>query len=320
MKLTFLGMIRCPVCGGKDFSCQAVSEDAYEIREGQVICNGCHKEFPIQAGILNLLIHPSDEIISEQQGWTTLEKAVKNTDELMLSLPDAGGEHSEAWTGQALNFHYVFSEIKLQGGEKVLDLGAGRCWASRYFARAGCDVVGIDILLTKYVGLLTGDVYIQNDKIFFERICGDMNQLPFQDGKFDIVFMAAALHHSSVIGAAIQEVSRVLKPGGRLVLVNEPVIDLFASKKLDCTEVSCGINEHVYRLLDYLSALARNGFGFRVIPFIGSYSRIITKVNHFMVSTFPKQLMPKNVWPPLLYTQLLLRGGVLNLIARKRNR
>ena len=255
MRASLLEKIMCPVCGGNEFNYSVSQEDGNEIREGELICQRCSSSFSIHAGILNLLINPSDEIISEQKGWTVLEKAVSNNDELMLSLPDALGEHAVAWQGQAANFHYTFSEIGLKGNEQVLDLGSGRCWSTRYFAQKGCDTVGIDILLTKYVGLLTGDVYIQQENVYFDRVCGDMNKLPFQDGKFDIVFIAAALHHSSNIQQTLGETARILKTGGRLILTNEPVVDFLASKKLYCAEIDHGINEHVYRLYEYLSAL-----------------------------------------------------------------
>jgi ubiquinone/menaquinone biosynthesis C-methylase UbiE/uncharacterized protein YbaR (Trm112 family) len=318
MRRSLLEKISCPACSGTEFSCEVSREDGNEIREGVIICQKCGTHFAVQDGILNLLINPSHEITSEQEGWTILEKAVTNNDELMLSLPDAQGEHAPAWQGQASNFHYTFSEIGLQGNEQVLDLGSGRCWSTRYFAQKGCDAVGIDILLTKYVGLLTSDVYIKNENLYFDRVCGDMNKLPFQDGKFDIVFIAASLHHSSNIQRTLDESARVLKPGGKLVLTNEPVVDLFATKKLSCAEIDHGINEHVYRLLEYLTSLLRAGFRYRVIPYIGGYSRKITALNHIMVRTFPKQLMPLRIWPPLLYSQLLFRGGVLNLIAQKK--
>ncbi len=115
------------------------------------------------------------------------------------------------------------------------------------------------------------------------------------------------------------ETALVLKPSGKLILTNEPVVDLFATKKLSCAEIDHDINEHVYWLMEDLISLPRAGFRYKVIPYIGGYSRAITALNHIMVKTFPKQLMPLRIWPPLLYSQLLFRGGVLNcLIAQKK--
>jgi ubiquinone/menaquinone biosynthesis C-methylase UbiE/uncharacterized protein YbaR (Trm112 family) len=317
MRKPLLDLIFCPICKAQQFDLSIEQENQVEIRQGIVTCQKCQRAYSVQDGILDLLVDPSQEILNEQAGWTQLEKYVVNTDEVMLSLPDGIGEHKAAWQGQAENFHYLWSQIKLTGSENVLDLGAGRCWATRYFARQGCSAVGLDVLLTRYVGLKTGDIYLEKEGVYFDRICGDMHQIPLRKNSFDIVFMAATLHHSDDIRATLQQAHDVLKPGGRLILVNEPVVGIFASKVLSCPEVEAGINEHVYRYLEYRQALRKLKMGYQLFPFIGSYHRVINKMNHLMVKTFPRQLMPKLIWRPFLVTQLLLYGGILNLIAQK---
>ncbi|MDD5622982.1 MAG: class I SAM-dependent methyltransferase [Actinomycetota bacterium] len=63
--------------------------------------------------------------------------------------------------------------------------------------------------------MLTSDIYIQNEGVHFERVRGNMNELPFRDKIFDLVFITASLHHSSDISNTLREVYRVLKPMGR---------------------------------------------------------------------------------------------------------
>ncbi len=317
MRKQLLEHLKCPVCQREQFDLSSIRENQVEIRQAIITCRGCQHAFHVENGVLDLLVNPSQEITSEQAGWAQLEKMVVNTDELMLSLPDGIAEHKAAWQSQAENFHYMWSQIQLNGTEKVLDLGAGRCWATRYFARRGCLAVGLDVLLTRYVGLLTSDVYIEKEGVYFERVCSDMNQIPMRDSVFDVVFMAATLHHSSDIQATLKQVHAALKPGGSLVLINEPVVSLFASKNLSCPEVEHGINEHVYRYLEYHRALKGLNFNLQLFPFIGGYATPVRTLNHLMVKTFPKQLMLKRVWPPLLVAQLLLYGGILNLVAQK---
>ncbi len=318
MRKSLLNLIYCPICKAQQFDLSITQENPAEIREATVTCRNCQRAYSVHDGILDILINPSQEILNEQTGWTQLEQMVVNTDELMLSLPDGIGEHKAAWQSQAENFHYLWSQVQLTGGETVLDLGAGRCWATRYFARQKCNAVGLDVLLTRYVGLKTADVYLEKESVYFDRICGDMHQIPLRKNAFDIVFMAATLHHSADIQATLQQVYDVLKPNGRLIMVNEPVVGMFASKALSCPEVEHGINEHVYRYMEYRQALRVLKMDYQLYPFIGGYHPVITKANHLLVKTFPKQLMPKRVWRPFLIAQLLAYGGILNLIARKR--
>jgi ubiquinone/menaquinone biosynthesis C-methylase UbiE len=51
---------------------------------------------------------------------------------------------------------------------------------------------------------------------------GDAEALPYADDTFDLVIGHAFIHHLPVPGKAIQEMHRVLKPGGRLVIAGEP--------------------------------------------------------------------------------------------------
>jgi ubiquinone/menaquinone biosynthesis C-methylase UbiE len=51
---------------------------------------------------------------------------------------------------------------------------------------------------------------------------GDAEALPYEDDSFDLVIGHAFIHHLPVPGKAIQEMFRVLAPGGRLVIAGEP--------------------------------------------------------------------------------------------------
>lgn len=55
------------------------------------------------------------------------------------------------------------------------------------------------------------------------------------------IFITASLHRSSDISIMLKEVYRVLKPAGRLILINESV-EGFKSIKLDCAEVRKNID------------------------------------------------------------------------------
>ncbi len=53
--------------------------------------------------------------------------------------------------------------------------------------------------------------------------CGTLTQYPFRDGSFDFVYATESLEHAVEIEAAVAELCRVLKPGGRLVIIDKNV-------------------------------------------------------------------------------------------------
>ena len=59
---------------------------------------------------------------------------------------------------------------------------------------------------------------------------GSVEQLPFADGQFDRALAANSLHHWPNPITNLWEVQRVLKPGGRLVIAQQPV---WAAKDAD---------------------------------------------------------------------------------------
>lgn len=317
MKKKLVELIICPECNRNKFRLDIQNANDLEIRKGIVQCGHCNKKFQIKDGILHLLLNPGKKIIDEQKGWARLKEAVKNTDELMLSLPDACGPFKEHWAGQARNFHHVFSGLNLNGSEIVLDLGSGRCWSTRFFSKKGCYSIGLDILLPKYVGLLTSDIYISNDNIYFERVCGDMEKLPFRDAIFDLVFISATLHHSSNISIPLQEINRVLKQNGRLVLINESVKGLLRKNITDCDEIKAGINEHSYSLPVYLKEIKKSGFNYDLEFWLGGNNKKIIFINRLLENIIPLKYIDRFIWRPLKHIRLLLFGDTLNLIARK---
>jgi SAM-dependent methyltransferase len=92
---------------------------------------------------------------------------------------------------------------------RVLDAGCGRGnIAERVAAESGATVIGLDqsermVALTRSRGL--------------EAVVGDVRALPFENGSFDSALAAWMLFHVEEVDAALAELARVLRPGGRLV-------------------------------------------------------------------------------------------------------
>ena len=84
--------------------------------------------------------------------------------------------------------------------------------------------------------------------------------------QIDIVFCSAALHHTSDLGRLLKSIHRILKPGGRLCAINEPVVSIFEAEddvlNRDAeTELKHGINESRPNLHDYYATMHTLGFG-----------------------------------------------------------
>lgn len=112
--------------------------------------------------------------------------------------------------------------LRLAGGERVLDLGCGRGMVLMPAARrlTGGRAVGIDLWRAQdQSGNTRERTAAEGGTDRVELSDGDMRELPFDDGEFDLVVSSMAVH--DIPGAegrarAIAEAYRMLAPGGRL--------------------------------------------------------------------------------------------------------
>lgn len=222
----------------------------------------------MREGITDFLLeeHITRELENEKKGWVDFSKKenwYEVSDEYILDLPHPKQSNEDFnWERHAKNFELILEKLKPLAGKKVLDVGAGRPWSTRAFAREGAEAVALDILADKKVGLGAADVMMTRDKKFFERVLGDMNNLPFRDEAFDIVFFTGALHHSNELFKTLSECARVLKKGGEIGLTNEACTGVFG-RELVGKPTKYGINEHNYKYVRYLYYLKKLGFSIR---------------------------------------------------------
>jgi ubiquinone/menaquinone biosynthesis C-methylase UbiE len=102
------------------------------------------------------------------------------------------------------------------GGLKVLEIGCGIGTDGAQFARAGADYTGID-LTEAAINLARTRFAVSGLKGEFR--VSDAEQLDFGDDTFDVVYSHGVLHHTPDIEAAVSEIHRVLKPGGRAMIM-----------------------------------------------------------------------------------------------------
>lgn len=101
-------------------------------------------------------------------------------------------------------------------GLRVLDYGCGNGYVLAHYARNGALVSGID-LTERALSLARARFNLLD--LRGEFVKGDGKSVPFPDGTFDIVCSMGVLHHIPDPRPVIAELYRVLKPGGRLVVM-----------------------------------------------------------------------------------------------------
>lgn len=130
--------------------------------------------------------------------------------ENMKILKEQYGFDTVAVREQAVDFS------KIQG-RKILDIGTGSGWMAIVLAKRGFEVVTIDIdagplQRAKETAQDEGVV----DNIIFKK--ADATRLPFADNAFDAVFSFDSMHHLPDCYQAIEEMFRVCKASGWIVI------------------------------------------------------------------------------------------------------
>jgi len=104
-------------------------------------------------------------------------------------------------------------------GKKLLEIGLGYGTLGQYLAEQGCDYHGLDIA--------EGPVKMMRYRLGMRGVAhpeskvsqGSALEIPHADETFDFVYSIGCLHHTGNLQRSIDEVHRVLKPGGKAVIM-----------------------------------------------------------------------------------------------------
>jgi SAM-dependent methyltransferase len=148
---------------------------------------------------------------------------------------------------------------------RILEIGAGAGWFSAELSRLP-NVV--EVVATDYSRKLLRE---QAPKVFkllkangakITRMPADFHQLDFPDRHFDFVVCSAVLHHAANIVQTLREAKRVLKPGGQLVAIREPVWPVMTPRsraRARARLADAGVADPFYSLGDYREFFALAG-------------------------------------------------------------
>ncbi len=114
---------------------------------------------------------------------------------------------------------YTVAVARLREGDRVLDIAGGTGDLARAFARqvgATGTVVHTDI---NEAMLRTGRDRLLDEGLSLPTTICDAEALPFAEGSFDVVSVAFGLRNMTHKEQALAEMARVLRPGGRLLVL-----------------------------------------------------------------------------------------------------
>lgn len=118
----------------------------------------------------------------------------------------------------------VVALVRPEPGERVVDLGAGMGPATVSAARSGAQVLAVDptpfmrslLALRRLASAHRGNITV---------VDGSAESLPLDAGSVDAVWAVNSVHHWTDLSRAVKELERVLRRGGRVLLVDEDFDD-----------------------------------------------------------------------------------------------
>jgi ubiquinone/menaquinone biosynthesis C-methylase UbiE len=98
-------------------------------------------------------------------------------------------------------------------GKRILDVGCGKGRFARVFQEQEPQV--------ELWGLDISEAMLQFVPAGIHTRAGSMTELPFEDGWFDGAYATESLEHAVEIDKAVGEICRVVKPGGRIAIIDK---------------------------------------------------------------------------------------------------
>ena len=210
MEMSIVSLVVCPSCTGS----LVETTEAY-------VCQRCSKTYPVVDGLPNLTIHRGVEGgVKERMrdywdsGWVKRhvnDPRFRSRDTLLRDIGAAEFRNALMEENSAVEMDEEFVK-----GKKVLEVGCGQAVASCIFALRGARVVAVDLTSAAAVMARTKFKLLGIPQAAYQA---DAERLPFGDAVFDIVYSNGVLHHTPDTQKAVDEVYRVLKPGGHAVVL-----------------------------------------------------------------------------------------------------
>jgi ubiquinone/menaquinone biosynthesis C-methylase UbiE/predicted transcriptional regulator len=195
--------------------------------------------------LLSVLRNAAAEIPEAENDAEALRLAMRRRQDKVRAYFDAlagkFGRHyvpGRSWEGLAETL------LSLMPPMVIADLGAGEGTFSQLLARRAKKVIAIDNSekMVEFGAELARKHGVTN----LEYRLGDIEDIPIKSDTVDLAFFSQALHHAQHPQTAVGEAYRILKPGGRIVVLDllrhsfPEARDMYADVWLGFTEVEVG--------------------------------------------------------------------------------
>src|SRR5215469_13838508 len=190
----------------------------------------------------DLLARAQKEIPEAAHDRATARRVVKKRQDKMRAFFDSvagrlGKDYvpGKSWKAMAEAL------LRLMPPMVIADLGAGDGSFSLLLAQNAEKVIAVDSS-AKMIEFAREQAHRHHVKNIDYRL-GDMEELPISDASVDIVFFSQSLHHALHPGRTLAEAARILKPGGRIAILDlakhrfEEAREMYADEWLGFSEV-----------------------------------------------------------------------------------
>lgn len=234
-------------------------------------CNNCKQKYAIKENVVDALVNISPATQSELKG-TALENNISEENYLDVKVRKLDkvmgieekqklteNDHSNYYKQTQMHYAQALGELSTLSGLKVLEIGSCHdYYFLKKFRDAGSDCYGLNI----YFNLVDDPAF----QFWPKKIIADMNSIPFKESTFDVIIISATSHHSVTPEILVRQIYRVLKPGGKCLMINDPTWGII--KNLggpDNTKAfrESHINENEYSIYRYNKMFREVGFSYK---------------------------------------------------------
>ncbi len=187
-----------------------------------LVCAGCAARYPFDRASRTVSLVSAASVAEKSRirtfwgdvcrQWYSANDSALDAGELRRQLAAAQAFFVEAEHLAAVEMG--FGDL---AGKEILEIGSGGGAHSALFKLHGAAVIAVDITPERVLSTALKLNLLPEGRGFACE--ADAEHLPFTDASFDIVYSNGVLHHSTSTERCIAEVLRVLKPGGRAVLM-----------------------------------------------------------------------------------------------------